>query len=242
MDTWEEQALVILEFLGAPILGGLIAPRRPGNHYCGCGARSGSAWASTPSPAALPPTGSSATRAGARGHGGRLGHQLHLGPRPGPGPAGAAAVPRRPPADPPLAAPGLCGPAPGGRAAAGGRGQPRAAAAVRLPRQPARRHRRAAGRAGRRLRLGPLPAVPGHPAGRRPGPGPAVPPRPGRRAPAAQMVRRRRAGPGRGAGRRHHRPVRVRLQPAARAAQHLALYVAIGIAILRHRLYDTTGC
>jgi hypothetical protein len=33
MDTWDEQALVILEFLGAPILGGLIAARRPGNPY-----------------------------------------------------------------------------------------------------------------------------------------------------------------------------------------------------------------
>ena len=33
MDSWEEQALVILEFLGAPILGGLIAARRPANIY-----------------------------------------------------------------------------------------------------------------------------------------------------------------------------------------------------------------
>ena len=28
MDPWDEQALVILQFLGAPILGGLIAARR----------------------------------------------------------------------------------------------------------------------------------------------------------------------------------------------------------------------
>jgi two-component system NarL family sensor kinase len=33
MDPWDEQALVILEFLGAPILGGLIAGRRPRNLY-----------------------------------------------------------------------------------------------------------------------------------------------------------------------------------------------------------------
>jgi hypothetical protein len=33
MDPWDEQALVILEFLGAPILGGLIAARRPANVY-----------------------------------------------------------------------------------------------------------------------------------------------------------------------------------------------------------------
>jgi hypothetical protein len=33
MDPWDEQALVILEFLGAPILGGLIAARRPANLY-----------------------------------------------------------------------------------------------------------------------------------------------------------------------------------------------------------------
>jgi hypothetical protein len=33
MDPWDEQALVILEFLGAPILGGLIAGRRPHNVY-----------------------------------------------------------------------------------------------------------------------------------------------------------------------------------------------------------------
>jgi hypothetical protein len=33
MDPWEEQVLVILEFLGAPILGGLIAARRPANLY-----------------------------------------------------------------------------------------------------------------------------------------------------------------------------------------------------------------
>jgi hypothetical protein len=33
MDPWDEQVLVILEFLGAPILGGLIAARRPGNVY-----------------------------------------------------------------------------------------------------------------------------------------------------------------------------------------------------------------
>jgi hypothetical protein len=33
MDSWDEQALVILEFLGAPILGGLITARRPANLY-----------------------------------------------------------------------------------------------------------------------------------------------------------------------------------------------------------------
>jgi hypothetical protein len=33
MDPWDEQALVILKFLGAPILGGLIAARRPSNLY-----------------------------------------------------------------------------------------------------------------------------------------------------------------------------------------------------------------
>jgi hypothetical protein len=33
MDPWDEQALVILQFLGAPILGGLIAARRPSNIY-----------------------------------------------------------------------------------------------------------------------------------------------------------------------------------------------------------------
>ncbi len=33
MDPWDEQALVILEFLGAPILGGLIAGRRPQDVY-----------------------------------------------------------------------------------------------------------------------------------------------------------------------------------------------------------------
>jgi hypothetical protein len=33
MDPWDEQALVILQFLGAPILGGLIAARRPANLY-----------------------------------------------------------------------------------------------------------------------------------------------------------------------------------------------------------------
>jgi hypothetical protein len=33
MDPWDEQALGILEFLGAPILGGLIAARRPANVY-----------------------------------------------------------------------------------------------------------------------------------------------------------------------------------------------------------------
>jgi len=33
MDPWDEQALVILQFLGAPILGGLIAARRPANVY-----------------------------------------------------------------------------------------------------------------------------------------------------------------------------------------------------------------
>jgi hypothetical protein len=33
MDSWDEQALVILQFLGAPILGGLIAARRPANLY-----------------------------------------------------------------------------------------------------------------------------------------------------------------------------------------------------------------
>jgi hypothetical protein len=33
MDPWGEQALVILQFLGAPILGGLIAARRPANVY-----------------------------------------------------------------------------------------------------------------------------------------------------------------------------------------------------------------
>jgi hypothetical protein len=41
MDPWDEQALAILEFLGAPILGGLIAARRPANVYgwlwCGIG-------------------------------------------------------------------------------------------------------------------------------------------------------------------------------------------------------------
>jgi hypothetical protein len=33
MDPWDEQALVILQFLGAPILGGLIAARRPASVY-----------------------------------------------------------------------------------------------------------------------------------------------------------------------------------------------------------------
>ena len=33
MDRWDEQALAVLEFLGAPILGGLIASRRPANAY-----------------------------------------------------------------------------------------------------------------------------------------------------------------------------------------------------------------
>jgi hypothetical protein len=33
VDPWDEQALVILEFLGAPVLGGLIAARRPANVY-----------------------------------------------------------------------------------------------------------------------------------------------------------------------------------------------------------------
>jgi hypothetical protein len=33
MDPWDEQALVILQFLGAPILGWLIAARRPANLY-----------------------------------------------------------------------------------------------------------------------------------------------------------------------------------------------------------------
>jgi hypothetical protein len=33
VDPWDEQALVILQFLGAPILGGLIAARRPDNLY-----------------------------------------------------------------------------------------------------------------------------------------------------------------------------------------------------------------
>jgi hypothetical protein len=33
MDPWDEQVLVILQFLGAPILGGLIAARRPANLY-----------------------------------------------------------------------------------------------------------------------------------------------------------------------------------------------------------------
>jgi hypothetical protein len=33
MDRWDEQALAVLEFLGAPILGALIASRRPGNAY-----------------------------------------------------------------------------------------------------------------------------------------------------------------------------------------------------------------
>jgi hypothetical protein len=33
MDRWDEQALTVLEFLGAPILGGLIASRRPANAY-----------------------------------------------------------------------------------------------------------------------------------------------------------------------------------------------------------------
>jgi hypothetical protein len=33
VDPWDEQALVALEFLGAPILGGLIAARRPANPY-----------------------------------------------------------------------------------------------------------------------------------------------------------------------------------------------------------------
>jgi hypothetical protein len=32
-DRWDEQALAVLEFLGAPILGGLIASRRPANAY-----------------------------------------------------------------------------------------------------------------------------------------------------------------------------------------------------------------
>jgi hypothetical protein len=33
VDPWDEQALAILQFLGAPILGGLIAARRPANIY-----------------------------------------------------------------------------------------------------------------------------------------------------------------------------------------------------------------
>jgi hypothetical protein len=33
MDRWDEQALAVLDFLGAPILGGLIASRRPANAY-----------------------------------------------------------------------------------------------------------------------------------------------------------------------------------------------------------------
>jgi hypothetical protein len=37
MDPWDEQALVILQFLGAPILGGLIAARRPATSTAGCG-------------------------------------------------------------------------------------------------------------------------------------------------------------------------------------------------------------
>jgi hypothetical protein len=32
-DRWDEQTLAVLEFLGAPILGGLIASRRPANPY-----------------------------------------------------------------------------------------------------------------------------------------------------------------------------------------------------------------
>ena len=59
-----------------------------------------------------------------------MGHQLHLDPRPGPAPAGPAAVPRRPPAQPPLAAAGLAHSGLGGRVAAGGRPQPRVAPAV----------------------------------------------------------------------------------------------------------------
>jgi hypothetical protein len=33
MDRWDEQALAVLQFLGAPVLGGLIASRRPANAY-----------------------------------------------------------------------------------------------------------------------------------------------------------------------------------------------------------------
>jgi hypothetical protein len=50
------------------------------------------------------------------------------------------------------------------------------------------------------------------------------------------MVRRRRADPGRRPDRRHHQPLRVRLQPPDRAVYRL--YAAIGIAILRYRLYE----
>jgi hypothetical protein len=144
----------------------------------------------------------------------RLGHQLHLDPRAGSAPAGPAAVPRRPPAHPPLGAAGVADPDPGRRAAARGGGQPGVAAAVPVPRQSSRRHRWGDGLAGPGLRPGRLPAVPGHAARRRPGPGAAVSPRPWSRAPAAEVVRGRRAGPGRGPGRRHHQPLRVRLQPA----------------------------
>ena len=38
MDSWDEQALVILEFLGAPILGGSSPPAAPPISMGGCGA------------------------------------------------------------------------------------------------------------------------------------------------------------------------------------------------------------
>lgn len=57
IDGWDEQALVALEFLGAPILGGLIAARRPANLTDGCGASSGWERGSTPSRVAMAFTG-----------------------------------------------------------------------------------------------------------------------------------------------------------------------------------------
>ena len=145
---------------------------------------------------------------------------------------------RRPPAHPALAAAGLADSGPGGRSAAGGSRQPGVAAAVPVSGQPRRGHRWAAGLAGRGLRPGRLSAVPGHPSRGRPGPGAAVPPFPRVERqqlkwfaadglilvalPVADTISRFRFDSNR----------------LIELLSTWPLYVAIGIAILRYRLYD----